>query len=108
MGNEGKFASPVDRLVEARETGAGSFDIVGIKFFADGGEQCAVCMSKGTVVRSALRTVRNSIRHRTLMATRLFSAPVSRWGRDGKVHSGIKFYGTRSCPSCCSRRSVVA
>jgi predicted amidohydrolase YtcJ len=91
MGVRGKFASPADRLAEP--VGDGGFAISGIKFFADGGEQCAMCMSKGAAVRGALRTVRNSIRHRTLMAARLFGAPVSRLGSDGNIHSGIKFYG---------------
>ena len=90
MGSQGKFASPADRFEGS--SAADGFSISGLKFFSDGGEQCAVCMSKTTAVRSALRTVRNSIRHRTLMAVRLFGAPVSRLGSDGNIHSGIKFY----------------
>lgn len=92
MGAEGMFTPPVDRLADEPGTDGSGFRISGVKFFADGGEQCAVCMSKRSALRGALRTVRNSIRHRTLLAAKLFSAPVSRLGRDGNIHSGIKFY----------------
>jgi predicted amidohydrolase YtcJ len=92
MGSGGKFAPPSDRLEEAGEQGVDGFRISGVKLFADGGEQCAVCMSKRGAARTALRTVRNSIRHRTLAAARLLRAPVTRLGSDGRLHSGIKFY----------------
>jgi predicted amidohydrolase YtcJ len=95
MGAEGLFAPPSDRLDEGREGAGNGFRISGVKFFADGGEQCAVCMSKRDAVYTALRTLRNAIRHRTLMGARLLSAPVTRLGRDLKFHSGLKFYDDR-------------
>lgn len=95
MGGQGKFAPPLDRLEPATDADPDAFSISGVKFFADGGEQCAVCMSKRGAIRSALRTAGNSIRHRTLTATRLLRAPVTRLGRDGNIHAGLKFYEDR-------------
>jgi predicted amidohydrolase YtcJ len=93
MGKDGLFAPPLDRLEDRPAAGEEGFEVSGVKLFADGGEQCAVCMSKRGAARMALRVVRSSIRHRTLMPLKLATAPVSRLGRDGKIHSGIKFYG---------------
>jgi predicted amidohydrolase YtcJ len=93
MGKDGLFAPPLDRLEDRPAEGEDGFGVSGVKLFADGGEQCAVCMSKRGAVRMALRVVHSSIRHRTLMPLKLATAPVSRLERDGKVHSGIKFYG---------------
>ena len=87
---QGLFAPPLDCLHE-RPDGDG-FRTHGVKFFADGGEQCAVCMSKRAAARGAMRALRNSIRHRTTMAAKLLSAPATRLGSDGSIHSGIKFY----------------
>jgi predicted amidohydrolase YtcJ len=92
MGRAGMFSPPLDLLDGSFSDGENGFDISGVKFFADGGEQCAVCISKRTAVRGALRLVGNSVRHRTSVALRLFSAPVRRLGADGNIHSGIKFY----------------
>jgi predicted amidohydrolase YtcJ len=89
MGAQGMFLPPADRM---EDPGGDGFSIRGVKFFADGGEQCAVCMSKRTVLVNALRTVRNSLRHRTLLAKRVAAGPSTTLGRDGKVHVGIKFY----------------
>ena len=93
MGKDGLFAPPLDRLEDRPAAGEDGFGVSGVKLFADGGEQCAVCMSKRGAARMALRVVQSSIRHRTLMPLKLATAPVSRLERDGKVHSGIKFYG---------------
>jgi predicted amidohydrolase YtcJ len=95
MGVDGMFVPPSDRLDEGRQGGGTGFRISGVKFFADGGEQCAVCMSKRDAVWTALRTLRNSIRHRTLLGARLLSAPVTRLGRDRMLHSGLRFYDDR-------------
>lgn len=93
MGKDGLFAPPIDRLEDRPAAGEDGFAVSGVKLFADGGEQCAVCMSKRGAARMALRVVQSAIRHRTLMPLKLARAPVSRLGRDGKIHSGIKFYG---------------
>jgi predicted amidohydrolase YtcJ len=93
MGKDGIFAPPLDRLEDRPAAGEDGFAISGVKLFADGGEQCAVCTSMGSALRMALRVACSSIRHRTLMPLRLATAPVLRLGRDGKIHSGLKFYG---------------
>ena len=93
MGKDGLFAPPLDRLEDRPAAGEDGFGVSGVKLFADGGEQCAVCMGKRGAARMALRVVHSSIRHRTLMPLKLATAPVSRLERDGKIHSGIKFYG---------------
>lgn len=93
MGEAGKFSAPVDLLGgDSAADGAQGFALAGIKFFADGGEQCAVCMSVGGALRGALRSGANAIRYRTLLAGRLFAAPRTRLGFDGNLHTGIKFY----------------
>ena len=40
-----------------------------------------------------LGIVRAELSRRTLLAARLLSAPRTRLGRDGMIHSGISFYG---------------
>jgi predicted amidohydrolase YtcJ len=95
IGRDGMFAPPLDRLEDRPREGEDGFRVSGLKLFADGGEQCAVCMSKRGAVRTALRVVRNSLRSRSLMPARLVRAPVSRLGRDRMIHAGIKFYGDR-------------
>lgn len=92
IGRIGMFTAPHDRLEAAPGSTTDGFAIGGVKLFADGGEQCATCMSAPRAVRGGLRAVRNSLRHRTLTGLKLLSAPVSRLGRDGKIHSGITFY----------------
>jgi predicted amidohydrolase YtcJ len=49
-------------------------------------------MSKRAAAAGALRALRSAIRHRTLLAAKLFSAPATKLGPDGNIHSGIKFY----------------
>ena len=102
MGAAGMFAPPRDR-VDAEDGRADGFRISGVKFFADGGEQCAVCMSKRGAVVGALRALQNAIRYRTLMGFRLFSAPRTALGGDGRVHAGIKFYDDSDLASLLER-----
>ncbi|HET7690050.1 MAG TPA: amidohydrolase [Nocardioidaceae bacterium] len=92
MGEAGKFSPPVDLLGRGAEDRPDGFALSGIKFFADGGEQCGVCMSLGGALRGALRSAANAIRYRSLMAARLFAAPRTRLGADGNLHAGIRFY----------------
>lgn len=90
MGRAGKFVPPLDRLERAERTEG--FAISGMKYYADGGEQCAVCMPVGAAARSAVDTVVNAVRHRTLLAARLLTAPNARLTRGFQVRSGISFY----------------
>lgn len=89
MGAAGMFAAPHDRF---DRDPSGSFQIGGVKIFADGGEQCAVCLTPRGAARLALRAIAGAARHRTLLGARLLTTPKARVGRDRKLRSGLSFH----------------
>lgn len=89
VGHEGMFQPPDERI--APPENHDGFAISGLKLFADGGDQCALCLSAGTVARAAMAATAKSLRDRSLAGLRL-TRQVRMRMRGGKVHTGVSFY----------------
>ena len=89
VGHEGMFQPPDERI--APPESHGGFAISGVKLFADGADQCALCLSVGSIARATIAATAKSLRDRSLASVRLARRTRIRL-RGGKVHTGISFY----------------
>jgi predicted amidohydrolase YtcJ len=89
VGHEGMFQPPDERL--APPENHDGFAISGVKLFADGAEQCALCLSVGTIARTTIAATAKALRDRSLASMRLTRQARIRL-RGGKVHTGVSFY----------------
>ncbi len=89
IGSRAMFVPPDERITPPEQLDG--FAISGVKFFADGGDQCAMCLSLRTIARATASAMVRSVRDRSLAGLRLTrQMPVRLDGR--MVHTGISFY----------------
>lgn len=105
LGAGGLFVPPDDRLRAPPENA--HFRICGVKYFADGAEQCAICLRPGAVARMFFRGLGRAVRGGSLKALRLTQAARPRLGRDGNFHFGMLFYDSARLHRYLKRTSEI-
>lgn len=90
---ENMFAVPADRLAGAVSGWRdGRLSSGALKLFADGGVQCAMCLSLRAAILQFGAMLGKLLRHRSLLPWRLARQQPFRLGVDRRLHTGLLYY----------------
>jgi hypothetical protein len=107
VSKEGLFLPPTDRL-DGPVTGetVDGLPIGALKFFADGGSRCAVCVGLAESLAGVVSLVGRAARAHRPGLIRAASAPERpRWGADHRLHVGYLHYPPGALASLCAEAS---
>jgi hypothetical protein len=107
VSERGYLCRPDDRLDDA-PTGEGSdmLRVGPLKLFFDGGDNCAVCLTLAQGASAGFAGVARMLRRRSLAPLRFALRVGARVGRDLRLHSGIRYYGTDAEAVALASRAV--